>query len=199
MGREALVPCRWNGCRAEVKALLESRELILRGGLNGRFAIAGMSEISVEGEELHFRVGNDRVTLTLGADLATSWAKKFATPPPSLAQKLGIGAKARVLVIGEATEPTLLEALADARASDAKAAQLSLAIVATAAELQDALAIHESLPAGAPIWIVYGKGPHATFGETPVRLAMREAGYRDNKVSAVSETLSATRYARPKR
>lgn len=198
MGREALVPCRWNGRSAEVKALLESRELILRGELKGRFAIAEMTEIGVEGEELHFRVGGDSLALALGADLATSWAKKLATPPPTLAQKLGIVGEARVLAIGEATEPTLLEALADARTTDAKAAQLSLAIVATTAELQDALTIHESLPVGTPIWIVHGKGPRAAFGEAPVRQAMREAGYRDNKVSAVSETLSATRYARPK-
>ncbi|GLS20633.1 hypothetical protein GCM10007874_36500 [Labrys miyagiensis] len=198
MGREALVPCRWNGRCAEVKALLESRELILRGGLKGRFAIAEMSEIGAEGEELHFRVGEDSLALALGADLATSWAKKLATPPPSLAQKLGIGKEARVLVIGEATEPTLIEALADARATDAKAAQLSLAIVTSATELATAVTFHEALPAGAPIWIVHGKGPHAAFGEAPVRRVMREAGYRDNKVSAVSQTLSATRYARPK-
>ena len=59
------------------------------------------------------------------------------------------------------------------------------------------LRIHATLPRGTPIWIVHGKGPRAPFGEGPVRRLMREAGYRDTKVSAVSDDLSATRYSRP--
>ncbi|WP_413989730.1 hypothetical protein ACMDCR_27860 [Labrys okinawensis] len=198
MGREALVPCRWNGRSAVAKALLESHELILRGGLKGRFAIAGMSEIGVEGEELHFRVGEDSLALQLGADLATSWAKKLATPPPTLAQKLGIGPDNKAWLIGEVKEPMLLAALANAQAYIMAEVRISLAVVGSAAELAHAMALHEGLPAAVPIWIVHGKGPHFTFGEAQVRQAMRKAGYRDNKVSAVSETQSATRYARSK-
>jgi len=44
--------------------------------------------------------------------------------------------------------------------------------------------------------VVHGKGARSAFGETAVRRIMREAGYKDTKVSAVSDTLSATRYSR---
>jgi len=198
MGREAFAACRWNGQAGEVKALLESRELILRGALKACFAIADMSDIGVEGDDLRFRAGEHDVALTLGAPLAASWARKLATPPPTLAQKLGIGPSARALLIGETHEPVLLAALAGGRAGSPQEARLSLAIVGSEADLLQALSVHDNLPPGMPIWIVHGKGPRTAFGEGPVRLIMREAGYRDNKVSAVSDALSATRYARSK-
>jgi hypothetical protein len=62
--------------------------------------------------------------------------------------------------------------------------------------LTHALHLHQSLPPGTPIWIVHGKGPNVLFGEGPVRKLMRDAGYKDNKVSGVSDTLTATRYTR---
>lgn len=73
---------------------------------------------------------------------------------------------------------------------------MSLAVVRNERALKRALGLHESLAVGTPIWIVYEKGPKAAFGEGPVRRLMRGAGYRDNKVCAVSDTLSGTRYAR---
>jgi hypothetical protein len=75
---------------------------------------------------------------------------------------------------------------------------LSLAIVHDAQALEKALGRHESFAVGTPIWIVYEKGPKAAFGEGAVRSFMRGAGYRDNKVAAVSDRLTAMRYARTK-
>ena len=72
-------------------------------------------------------------------------------------------------------------------------AGLSLAVIRDEAALRSALRRHESVT---PIWIVHEKGRKAAFGEGPVRSFMRGAGYFDNKVSGVSEGLSATRYAR---
>ncbi len=55
--------------------------------------------------------------------------------------------------------------------------------------------MHETLSVGRPIWLVYSKGAKAAFGERAVREGMRSAGYKDTKVTAVSDTLNATRYA----
>jgi hypothetical protein len=71
-----------------------------------------------------------------------------------------------------------------------------VAVVADAAALEHALRLHEALPSGAPIWVIHGKGSRSPFGEAAVRRIMREAGYLDTKVSAVSDTRSATRYSR---
>ena len=75
-------------------------------------------------------------------------------------------------------------------------ARSSLAVVTSEAALSAAVEVHAALPAGAPIWIVYGKGRQAVLGEAAVRGYMRAHGYIDSKVSAVSETLSATRFTR---
>lgn len=40
MGREATCTCDWNGIQAEVKALIEPPELILRGAIRRRIPIA---------------------------------------------------------------------------------------------------------------------------------------------------------------
>jgi len=102
------------------------------------------------------------------------------------------------LVIGPVEDANLQAALEGAAADSINEARLSVAMVYDELGLHQALSVHENLPLGTPIWIVYGKGPRAGFGETPVRDAMRNAGYMDNKVSAVSETLSAGRFARSK-
>jgi hypothetical protein len=196
MGLEAKCRCRWSGGSGEVRVLLEAHALIMRGELRRRFLIVEMGDVRVEGQDLRFRSAGDEFALDLGADRAERWAKKIAAPPPSLAKKLGVAPASKVLVIGPLEGAVLAEALKGGIAANNKEARLSLAVVDGAPALQHALHVHEALPLGTPIWIVHGKGPNASFGEGPVRKLMRDAGYKDNKVSAVSETLSATRYAR---
>jgi hypothetical protein len=197
MGLEARCLCRWQGGAGEVKALLETHELILRGDFKRRYALVAMADVSVVGEDLRFTSGGEGVALALGAARAGRWAKKIGEPPPSLAKKLGVGPSSRALVIGQVSSAALQEALAGGTAASTDEARLSLAVVADAAALECALRAHATMPRGIPIWIVHGKGPRAPFGEGPVRRLMREAGYRDTKVSAVSDDLSATRYSRP--
>jgi hypothetical protein len=196
VGLEVTCACRWPGGAGEVTALLESRELILRGALRRRLAISALSLIRVEGEALYLETGGETIALDLGAARATLWQRKLTTPPPSLAAKLGIGPETKAWVIGAVTDPTLAAALHGATADDPASARSSLAVVTSDAELSAALEAHSALPPGAPIWIVYGKGRQAVLGETAVRGSMRAHGYIDSKVSAVSETLSATRFVR---
>jgi hypothetical protein len=195
MGLEARCPCRWTAGSGDVRALLEARELILRGDLRRTIPVAAITQVRVEGEDLRFRVGDEEVALGLGAARAGRWAKKLVAPPRTLAQKLGVGPSAKALVIGAAEDPALREALAGCVAARGEEAKLSVAVVADAAALEHALRLHETLPSGAPIWVVHGKGSGSPFAEAAVRRIMREAGYRDTKVSAVSDTFSATRYS----
>jgi hypothetical protein len=198
MGLEAKCRCRCSGGSGEVKALLETHELILRGDVKRHFPIAELSDLRASGGDLHFRHSADEFVLELGVDQARRWAKKIAAPPPSLAKKLGVSSTSKVMLIGPLRDGVLQEALKDAIATRKEEARLSLAVVRNAQALEKALSRHESAAVGTPIWIVYEKGPKAAFGEGAVRSFMRGAGYRDNKVSAVSDTLTAVRYARKK-
>jgi hypothetical protein len=97
-------------------------------------------------------------------------------------------------VIGEVSASALAEAL-DGHIAPAMAAKLSVAIVGSADELDAALALHAALQKGSHIWLIHDKGPKSPFGDNTVRSRMCALGYRDSKGSAVSDALSATRYA----
>jgi hypothetical protein len=52
MGREAQCRCRWDGGSGDVKAFLETNELILRGSLKRTLPIARLKDVRVAGEDL---------------------------------------------------------------------------------------------------------------------------------------------------
>ncbi|MBT9502182.1 MAG: hypothetical protein IV092_13110 [Burkholderiaceae bacterium] len=196
MGREAQCRCRIGDQGAEAKALLEADELLLRGGFKRRYALAELSGLRVEGERLCFEAAGERVALELGAKPAASWLKKIATPPPTLAEKLGLSAAHPGLVIGDIDEPALLEALQGARTELPAQAHIALAVVSSEAQLQAAIAAHAGLPDARHLWIIHPKGPKASLTDATVRRLMAAASYVDSKTSAVSAALTATRYGR---
>ena len=193
MGREAVCLCRWDAHKGEVKALLESHELILRGEIKRKVAVADLKSVTVDGDDLRFKVGRESVALRLGAKDAASWAKKIATPPPSLKEKLGLKDGAKALAIGPLKDAVLAEALKGATTTSATKAALAVAVIENDKDLAKAIS---ACPPATPIWIVHRKGKAATFGDTPIRAAMRAKGFMDTKVSAVSADFSATRYLR---
>ena len=195
----------------DVKALLESRELVLRGAIRRSLPLAELRDVVVGGERLHFRHEKEEYDLTLGAAVAARWAKKILAPPPTLASKLGISPERTAFVIGRVTDARLVEALLGATANEdtvppldrdppasaeSSGAEGTVAVVAVA-EVDDAEGLEralEELPPGLPIWVVHRKGRGADFGESAVRQRMRALGFIDTKVSAVSDARSATRY-----
>ncbi len=193
MGREATCRCRVGVQAATAKALLESSALILRGGVKRHYPLAAIAQIQVQGAELHFRAGDESVVLDLGTDLAAAWARHLMKPPPSLAAKLGVGPDRPVYVLGAVQDPALAAALQGAVTGAAEQARQWLAVLLAPADLQALLQALQATPAPA-IWAVYRKGPVADPGDGQVRQALRAAGYRDTKTSAVSAQLTATRY-----
>jgi hypothetical protein len=196
MGREATCLASDGTQQAEVKALLESTSLVLRGALRRHWALASLQGIRAEGEQLCFEVGGEPVRLQLGAAAARSWATKMLAPPPSLAAKLGIGAERPACVIGRVDDAALAQALQGAQTAKPQQAACVLAVLRAPADLQSLLGRLPQLPP-VPLWVVHGKGRVAAVGDAQVRSALRELGYVDNKTSAVSVDLTATRYARP--
>jgi hypothetical protein len=198
MGREARCTARVGAESADATALLESTAIVLRGALKRRWDIAALQTLRVEDGELRFEAGDEAVALALGEPEAGKWLKKLQTPPPTLAAKLGISADNRALLIGPTSgtlDPALAEALAAGLTSNPREAALLVAVVCKRDELARLADFHAGMRCKT-VWVVHPKGPGANPSDADVRLEMRARGYVDNKTSAVSDALTATRYVR---
>jgi len=196
MGREAACTARVGTETAEVTALLESTTVVLRGAIRRKWEIAALQNLRVEGEELRFEVGDEAAALVLGEKEAGKWLKKLQTPPPTLAAKLGVSADNPALLIGPTVgslDPALAEALAGGITTNMREARMLVAVLSNSSELPRMAEFHADMICKT-VWVVHPKGPGANPSDAEVRSAMRGWGYVDNKTSAVSDRLTATRY-----
>ena len=199
MGREAICQCDWNGAFAEVKALLEPPDLILRGKRRCRVAFADMKRVTVTGDTLRFTLHGESILLVLGKELAPKWAKVITTPPPDLAKKLGITSECRVLTMGRIDDDALRRALAEARTDKRGSLELMVARVNTSAQLSSVFKkASNHLGEGVPLWIVYRKGTGHEIGEADVRSTGLAAGVVDVKVASVSAEMTALKFVKRK-
>lgn len=198
MGREASCTARVGPETAEVNALLESTTVVLRGALKRKWEIAALQKLRVEGDELRFEIGDEDVALLLGEKEAGKWLTKLQTPPPTLAAKLGVSAANPALLIGPTVgslDPALAEALAGSITTNMREARMLVAVLSKASELPRMHEFHADMICKT-VWVVHPKGPDADPSDAEVRVAMRGWGYVDNKTSAVSDKLTATRWVR---
>jgi hypothetical protein len=197
MGREAICECTFAGTTAEVKALLESDELILRGNIRLRAPLRALKDVRVESDSLCFHLDKHPIQLRLGAAAAKSWAKKINSPPPSLADKLGITGKT-VRTIGSVSDRALDSALSLAARISARNPDLILSYVDTPESLATTLREAKAqLAHSIPIWLIYRKGPGHRLNESAIRTTLRANGLMDTKVASVSTELTALRFSRP--
>ena len=198
MGREALCTARVGAETAEATALLESTTVVLRGALKRKWDIAALQNLRVDGDELRFEAADEAVALVLGEKEAGKWLTKLQTPPPTLAAKLGVSAENPALLIGPTTgtlDPALAEALAGGITTNMREARMLVAVLSNSAELPRMADFHADMICNT-VWVVYRKGPGAFPSDGEVRMELRSRGYVDNKTSAVSDKLTATRYVR---
>jgi hypothetical protein len=195
MGREADCKCDWAGATANVKALLETSELILRGGMRKRVPFAELKDVKAQPDRLCFEVAGESVQLFLGADLALKWAKAIQAGPVPLSRKLGIKRETVVRMIGAIEDEALQSALDEAARISSRDADLVVAVVETPGDLSKALKSADAqIAKGVPIWVVYAKGPGHELNESLVRSALLARGLVDTKVAAVSAKLTAIRF-----
>ncbi|MGO9335881.1 MAG: hypothetical protein ACLPY1_00070 [Terracidiphilus sp.] len=197
MGREAVCTCDWAGTVTEVKALLETGELILRGEIRKRVTFNEIRDVQVRSGSLYFKAGGEAVELVIGAALAGKWSATITSPPVSLARKLGITDKTVVRMIGGVGDENLKAAVAEAARVSSRGADLIVACVDTPESLQAALKqAGAALAERVPIWVVYAKGPGHGLNETAIRSLLRGNGLMDTKVASVSSALTALRFSR---
>ncbi len=179
-------------------ALLESTEIVLRGGVRARVPVRDITAVRVSANVLTLHLADDVIDLELGAAEARAWAAKLASPPPDLARKLGIDATTKLAVSGTIDDDALAAALASGATQRARPASADLAVLrCDDVRALDAFATrYAGLAAPPPLWIVYTKGKAAPLGERAVREAMRSHGFVDVKVAAVSDRLTALRFTK---
>jgi hypothetical protein len=181
---------------AEVRALLESNELILRGDIRRRALFSEIADVKMQSDGLRFKVGGERVELSLGSSVCAKWAAAITGPPPSLSRKLGITNKTVLRTIGDTQDENLKTALAEAARISARDADLIVACVDTLESLKAALKqAKKQLLDSVPIWVVYAKGPGHALNETAIRSLLRGEGLMDTKVASVSSELTALRFS----
>ncbi len=196
MGREAKVAYRSGKDRAEVRAHLDSEALELTGGKKLKIRLADVREATAEGDALKVETKTEKFELALGAKEAAAWTKKILNPP-TLADKLGLKADTKVLLVG-ARIAEIDEAAAKAgrapalTAANAKAANVVVLTLAPETAAKQIAAAAKALPKGTALWLVYLKGTKPN-GDDIIGLA-RKAGLKDTKVARVSVTHAALRF-----
>lgn len=198
MGNEATGRIVVDGIPADVKMLLETDELIVRGELRMKIPFAEVQAADAAGELLRLRWDDHEIELAVGPD-AAKWMQKIRHPK-SVIDKLGIKAGQRVSIVGVLEDDRFLADL-EARSGDVSRRvrkESDVLFFATSArkELARLESLKQSIKPNGAIWIVRPKGV-ATISETDVIAAGRAAGLVDVKVVRFSETHTAEKLVIP--
>src|SRR3954468_34862 len=91
MGNQATLTVRYDGvAHHDAKVLLETDEVIVRGGLKLRIPFPDIREAKTDGDALILRWAGHELLVPLGAD-AAKWAEKIRNPKSRI-DKLGVKA-----------------------------------------------------------------------------------------------------------
>jgi hypothetical protein len=196
MGREVEAQAQYKGQTGVARVLLESDALILRGGVRARIPRLALQGWRADADDLVIDTAEGPLMLTIGAATAAKWVAALDKPLPTLAEKLGVGG-ARLWLMGDPRDAALAVALQGVTMVDQGQATLGLAVLRSQQQLDALIAVCRA-QAALPIWAINEKGPRAALPESAIRTALRATGRIDTKACAVSQTLSGTRYQRPK-
>ena len=207
MGYEAKCTVRLGRSTTEGKALLETDELIFRGGERPlRIPFKSVSAVDATGGRLTLTHGEagDVAIFDLGAQ-AEKWAERIRSPK-GLLDKLGVKAGMRTLVArggGAFEDGDFARQLAE-RGADVSTGRPSGAydLIFLAAESPPELAAigpaAERLTPKGALWVVHPKGPASRVRDTDIFAAAKPLGLTYTKVAKFSETHTAEKLARKK-
>ena len=193
-----LTPAGGAAQRGKVRVLLETDELILRGGVHVRVSRASLRHVRVSGGtvEVHYEGGT--LHLTLG-DAATKFAAKLAEPPKSRLAKMGIGSGACVAVINLEDTTFAAELRASHVTPSPRAGSRSEVIVLgvhRAADIARIARAAKVLADNGALWIVHPRGT-AGVKDTDIFAAAKRAGLTYTKVARFSDTHTAEKLVIP--
>ena len=198
MGNQTLTTVRYDGTSyGDAKVLLETDEVIVRGGLKLRIAFREIKTARPVGDDLLLQWSNHELRVPLGSD-APKWAQKILNPKSRI-EKLGVKRDQRVCAIGKLDDDFLAE-LAASGADVSRRLRKDADVIFAAIDSRDdlpALARTRQFlqPAGA-VWIVRPKGNPA-LSEAEVMQGGKAAGLVDVKVVRFSSTHTAEKFVVP--
>lgn len=208
MGQEARCQARIGERVVDVRALLESDELILRGEHRARIAFASLESVEAVNGGLTLHHAGEPIVLELGP-AAERWAASIRNPP-NLLDKLGVKDGQRTAAIGLIDRSLVeslrarvglveYEALEDADWGHLDGADLDLVFVQLdRPDDLDVLALAaQAIDQAGAVWVIHPKG-RPDLKDTDVMAAGRQAGLVDNKVARISETHTALRFVIPR-
>jgi hypothetical protein len=191
MGREARCVVRREGEQAEAKALLETDELIVRAPFKISVPRGAITAARADGDRLTVEWPQGAVELELGEREAARWANDIANPK-TVADKLGVKAGQRVLVVGDSVG----ELVGAGTPVDHGPADVVFVAVEAPADLGLIGSMQHEIARDGSIWAIRPKGrPDLT--EAMVIAAGRDAGLTDIKIARISETHTGMKFVIP--
>jgi hypothetical protein len=198
VGNELKCTVSFGEQKSEGKALLETSEILFRGGFRLKIPFSTIKSAKAVNGELRLQTAEGLAVFHLGA-AAQKWCDKILHPKSRI-EKLGVKPEAQVSLVG-GFEPEFLRELTGLTKSvnKGKVASDSECIFFAADSKQDLAALPKIVKAihgAAALWIVYPKGQkHIT--ENDVLAAGRKAGLKDVKVVGFSPTHTALKFVIP--
>ena len=199
MGSELTCVACIGAKKAKCKALLETEEIVLRGGeLRLKIPFPSIRSLSAKDGTLIVRHGkSDEVQLELGAQ-AEKWKEKIENPR-SRVDKLGVKAGQRVAIVG--VDDASLEKELRARGAEIVAAKKDVDVLflglGSESDLKKLAAMQKSIARDGAIWTIRVKGKDAPVSEAKAMAAGKGAGLVDVKVAKFSETCTAEKWVIP--
>jgi len=200
LGSEVNCTVTQSGKSSTGRALLESSEIIFRGG-NVRFKIplSSIREARAENGELRLRTRGGVFTFHLGA-AAEKWREKITTPK-SLIDKLGVKPGERVRLVGrfpgEFGTSLKKHGAKLAGPRDSATPQWIFAAADSREDLAEVKRTARTVEGATALWIVYPKG-RKNITEADVRCSGQASGLTDIKVASFSATHTALKFVLPK-
>lgn len=200
MGRETECTVRMGRKRSEGKALLETAEIVFRGG-DFRLAIPFRDIRSLEARGRHLTVttADGAASFELGTAEAEKWAEKIRNPK-RLIEKLGVKPGLRVCVLGirdaEFTKDLAQRSDDVTHTLPKRDCDLVFFGASKPSDLAKLDALRQAIRSDGAIWVVWPKA-RPELKEDHIRSAAKELGLVDIKVAAFSETHSALKLVIP--
>jgi len=199
VGRELQCRAKIGGKWVEGKALLETTEIIFRGGARLKIPFAQLTSVAARNGNLTLKWGDQAAVFELG-EQADKWAHAILHPK-STGEKLGIKPGLNISAIDMPTDTTMWDtrksAATFAEKQPVAKSDIILLGATTASDLGKIKRLLPSLAPNGALWIVYPKGQKA-ITEIHVLDAGRAAGLADVKVVSYSATHTALKFVRPK-
>ena len=198
MGKEVKCTVRFGKEVSEGKALLETSEVLFRGGFRLKLPFASIKSVKAVDGELRLQTADGLAVFELGP-AAEKWREKILHPKSRI-EKLGIKPGAKVALLGgfDANLDNELNELKTAVTKDRVADDADAVFLAADSlkELSSVAKIAKSLKGATALWIVYPKG-QKSITENDVIATGRKTGLKDVKVVGFSSTHTALKFVIP--